>query len=288
MKPFEMHIPESLDQVSTFLQDANAKVKPLSGGTALMMMMKSGIYEPEALISLRKVPSLHGISLDSNGTLHIQAMSTLNEIEHSPLILKNFSVISKTMKRLANIRVRNVACIGGAIAHGDPHMDIPPLMTALNATVNIVSRSGKRTLPIENFYLGYYTTRLNGSEIIESISIPSITNRHCLYLKCTTRSSDDWPTLGVALNIGLENNTIHSPQIILSAVVQTPTRLLNVETFLNGRILTPAILENAGEIASKSINPDNDTRGSSMYKKQLIKVYIKRAIQKCLSEKAQP
>lgn len=287
MKPFEIQSPDSVENAVSFLQQDNSLIKAMSGGTALMLMMKAGVYEPESLIHLSNVSALKGISIDAQGVLHIGAMTTLSELEHSPLIQKHFSVISKTMKHLANVRVRNVACVGGALAHGDPHMDMPPLMTALGAQLQIKSKNSSRVLPIENFYEGYYTTKLNSDEIIESISIPSIQNRHCLYLKCTTRVVDDWPTLGVAVNLGYQDQQIVSPRIILSAVVETPTRLLQVEDYLQGKPLTDQLIREAAELASESVHPQDDARGSSGYKHQLIKVNVRRAIQKSILEKAQ-
>jgi carbon-monoxide dehydrogenase medium subunit len=287
MKPFALHTPQSIEQAIQYLQDDNSLVKPMSGGTALMLMMKSGVYEPEALVSLSKVQTLQGIAIDTNGDLQIQAMTTLSEIEHSPIVKQYFSVISQTMKKLANVRVRNVACLGGALAHGDPHMDMPPLMTVLGATLKINSASGTKNIPIENFYLGYYTTLLSSGEIIQSITVPALTNRYCLYLKCTTRSADDWPTLGVAINLGLKGKLLDSPKVVLSAVVETPTRLSEVEEFLTGKTPSETLFIEAGEIAASHIEPEDDARGSASYKKQLIKVYIRRAIQNSLQGKVQ-
>jgi len=287
MKPFEIQFPETIEQTVSLLSNNNSQIKPISGGTALMLMMKAGVYEPESLISLSKVNILRGITMNENGDLIIPAMTTLSEIEHSNLVLNHFGVISKTMKHLANVRVRNVACIGGALAHGDPHMDMPPLMTALGATIHIKSKDSSRSIPIEGFYEGYYTTKLKSNEIIESISIPSLKNRHCVYIKCTTRVVDDWPTLGVSINSKLNNQVFDSPKIVLSAVVETPTRLLSVENLLQGKSPSDQLLQEAGELASISIDPQDDARGSSTYKRQLIKIYVRRAIQKSLLEKAQ-
>ena len=135
MKPFEIHQPQSLNEALTFLQNDDALTKPMSGGTGLMLMMKSGIYEPKGLVSLDKISGFKGIHLQDNGNLEILAMTSLSDLEHSPVINSTFQVISSTMKHLANVRVRNVARVGGALAHGDPHMDLPPLLTALNLSL---------------------------------------------------------------------------------------------------------------------------------------------------------
>jgi aerobic carbon-monoxide dehydrogenase medium subunit len=288
MKSFEIHQPSSLNEACGYLKKENNQIKPMSGGTGLMLMMKSGIFEPEGLVSLEKVTDLNGIDLKENGDLEIKSMTSLSELEHSPIIQNHFSVISQTMKHLANVRVRNVARVGGALAHGDPHMDLPPLLTSLNALVNVKSLKEKRQILLEDFYEGYYTTKLKSDEIIQSVLIPSIKGRHCIYSKCTTRVMDDWPTLGISINLGFENNACINPRIVLSAVVEKPTRLYSVEELLQGRNPNDELLIAASEIATKSIDLFDDARGSADYKSQLIKIYVFRGLKKCLSEKAQP
>src|SRR5476649_592715 len=126
-----------------------------------MLMMKAGVFRPTRLVSLRKIgDSFSRIAVSASGELTIGAMTPLSAIEHSADVLRAAPVIVRTMGRLSNVRVRNVATVGGALAHADPHMDLPPVLMALGASVTIVGSSGERRLPVEDLLTGYYETAL--------------------------------------------------------------------------------------------------------------------------------
>src|SRR5689334_18572103 len=141
MRPFDLVEPRSLAEAIAALQDEDAR--PMSGGTAVMLMMKAGVLKPARLVSLRKL-SLEKMELHG-GVLHVGAMTTLRALERSVIVRKGWPVITRTLRTLSNVRVRNVATIGGHLAHGDPHTDLPPLLSALGATVTIAGPKGERT-----------------------------------------------------------------------------------------------------------------------------------------------
>ena len=224
----------------------------MSGGTALMLMMKAGVLRPTRLVCLRRL-GLGGIDV-VNEELHVGAMATLRALEKSPVVRKGWPVITRTLRTLSNVRVRNVATIGGHLSHGDPHMDLPPLLSALGATVTIASAKGERTSSVETLYRGYLETTLKQGEIITRVTVPAMGTRRAAYLKCTTRSADDWPALGVAVVIdGAKTD------IVVSAATDRPMRLASVE-------------------AADTLHIESDLHGSAAYKKQLLRVYLKRAI----------
>lgn len=248
MAPFELAQPADLAEAISLL-DAD-ETRPLSGGTALMLMMKAGVLRPKRLVSLR---NLRLDRIEANGGLRIGAMATLRSLEKSPAVREGWPVITRTLRTLSNVRVRNVATVGGALAHADPHLDLPPLLCALGARVTLRGKAGERTLPVEDLYAGYLETTLKQSELITTVEIPSVQNRRAAYLKCTTRSADDWPAVGVAVVLGDED------RIFVSAATDRPTRI-------------------AGESAVAGLKIEGDLHGSAEYKKQLLRVYVKRAI----------
>jgi carbon-monoxide dehydrogenase medium subunit len=154
----------------------------------------------------------------------------------------------------SNVRVRNVATLGGHLAHGDPHMDLPPLLSALGATVTIAGPGGERTSSVEALYRGYLETTLRKGELITRVEVPVLGKKRAAYLKCTTRSADDWPALGVAVVLDGDK-----PTIVVSAATDKPTRLASVE-------------------AAEALQIEGDLHGSAAYKKQLLRVYLKRAL----------
>ena len=247
MAPFELHQPHALDEALALLDREGAR--PFGGGTALMLMMKAGVLRPARLVSLRNL-GLGRIEVD--GSLRVGAMTTLSALERSPEVRKSWPVITRTLRTLSNVRVRNVATVGGALAHADPHMDLPPLLSALGARVKLVGKGGERTIPVEDLYAGYLETNLR-NELITHVEIPPLGKRGAAYLKCTTRSADDWPAVGIAVVLGDET------RIFVSAATDRPTRI-------------------AGEAAIAGLKIEGDLHGSAEYKKHLVRVYLRRAI----------
>ena len=243
----------------------------MSGGTALMLMMKAGVLRPTRLVSLRRL-ELEGLNVAAGGALTVGAMTSLRALENSALVQKGWPVITRSLRTLSNVRVRNVATIGGALAHGDPHMDLPPLLCALGATVTIAGSGGQRTSKVEDLYAGYLETTLKPGELITQVQIPALGARKAAYLKCTTRSADDWPALGMAVVLDGDKASI-----VLSAATDRPTRLEAAEKVLSGKIITEALLKQAAE-AAREVNVEGDLHGTAAYKKHLIGVYLTRAI----------
>jgi carbon-monoxide dehydrogenase medium subunit len=244
----------------------------MSGGTALMLMMKAGVLRPARLVSLRRL-GLSKMEISSDG-LRIGAMTTMRELEKSAEVRRGWPVITRTLRTLANVRVRNVATVGGALSHGDPHMDLPPLFSALGATVTIAGAGGERTAPVESLYAGYLETTLKPGELITHIHVPSLAGRRAVYLKCTTRSADDWPALGMAVML---DPVKREASVVVSAATDRPTRLAMVEKLFSGKEISESLLSQAAE-AARSIDIEGDLHGSAAYKKHLIGVYLKRAV----------
>ncbi|HYX67057.1 MAG TPA: xanthine dehydrogenase family protein subunit M [Burkholderiales bacterium] len=270
MAPFELAEPRSLSEAFSLLQDDGAR--PMSGGTALMLMMKAGVLRPTRLVSLRRL-GLDRIERGAGGELRVGAMVTLRALEKAPE-LKDWPVIRRTLGTLANVRVRNVATVGGALSHGDPHMDLPPLLCALGASVTIAGPKGERTAPVEALYAGYLETTLKRAELISHIHVPPLDGRRAAYLKCTTRSADDWPALGLAVVLDAEKR---EASVVVSAATDRPTRLAAVERLLRGKEISESVLRQAAE-AAREVPIEGDLHGSAAYKKHLIGVYLKRAL----------
>jgi carbon-monoxide dehydrogenase medium subunit len=273
MLPFELVEPDSLSRAISLLASEGAR--PLSGGTALMLMMKAGVLRPSRLVSLR------GLGLDrieANGDLRLGAMTSLRALEKSEAVKKGWPVIARTLRTLSNVRVRNVATVGGALAHADPHMDLPPLLIALGARVAVEGKNGKRTMPVEDLYAGYLENTLQRNELITGVEIPPLGKRGAAYLKCTTRSADDWPAVGLAAVLDSQEVTL-----VVSAATDKPTRLRAAERILKGNTGDAKALKQAAEAAAEEVQIESDLHGSAAYKKQLIRVYLARAIHEARS-----
>ena len=285
MIPFDLAEPTSLSEAIKLLNPDDPTIRPIAGGTALMLMMKAGVFSPEKLVSLRKIEAKYSsVSADAKG-LRIGAMTTLATLERSADVSKITPIISRTLMTLSNIRVRNVATVGGALAHGDPHMDLPPVLMALGATMTVIGPKGERQLAVEDLFAGYYETVLEKNELIAEVHVPAQGSRKAAYYKVTTGSADDWPALGVAAVIESDGKAIKTARIVVSAATDKATRLKAAEALLNGKTVTDALLKEAGEAAVSESEFIADVRGSVPYKKELMKVYVRRAVSAALEGK---
>ncbi|MCC2098355.1 MAG: FAD binding domain-containing protein, partial [Hyphomicrobiales bacterium] len=223
MKPFGLAEPETLKDAIAMLGDADSGVRPIAGGSALMLMMKPGVLQPETLVSLRKIePHYSAIEAAADGSLKIGAMTTLRGIELSPEVAKHALVVTRALRRLSNVRVRNVATLGGHLAHGDPHLDLPPVLIALGAKVHIAGPGGERQIDVEELFRSYLETALEPRELITAVSLPAQGDRRTAYIKHTTRSADDWPALGLAVSFAMDGGALNDVRAAIGAATEIP------------------------------------------------------------------
>jgi aerobic carbon-monoxide dehydrogenase medium subunit len=284
MIPFEMVEPTSLKEALSLLDPEEPTIRAVAGGTALMLMMKAGVFQPTRLICLHGIEPEYARITVAGNDLRIGAMATLSDLERDPNVASRLPVLKRTMRTLSNVRVRNMARVGGALAHGDPHMDLPPLLAALGARVSITGPKGNRELPVEALYAGYYETVLEKNELIASVTVPALNGRKATYMKVTSRTADDWPALGVAVSFALKDGAIRDPIVVVSAATEKVTRMASAEKELQGTAPDDATLKRAGEAAAAEAQILADAHGSAAYKRELLKVYMRRAVRQALAE----
>jgi carbon-monoxide dehydrogenase medium subunit len=283
--PFDMVEPASLAEAVALLDPEEPTIRAVAGGTALMLMMKAGVFQPSRLICLHKIEPEHSrIAVIGAGELRIGALATLSQLEHDENVGKLFPVLKHALRRLSNPRVRNVARVGGALAHGDPHMDLPPVLTALRARITIAGPNGNRELPLE--HSGYYETVLEKNELITAATVPALGARKAAYMKVTSRTADDWPALGVAVTFALKDSAMRDPIVVASAATEKVTRMASAEKLLQGAAAEDAVLRRAGDAAADEASILADAHGSASYKRELLRVYLRRAVRQALGEDA--
>jgi carbon-monoxide dehydrogenase medium subunit len=282
MIPFELSEPKSLSEAIKLLDPDDAMVRSFAGGTALMLMMKAGVFNPTRLVSLGKIEKKYtGIAADKNG-LRIGAMTTLSALEHSADVRKLTPVITRTLRTLSNVRVRNVATVGGALAHADPHMDLPPVLIALGASMLVAGPTGVRELAVEDLFTGYFETVLKKNELIAELRVPAQDGKRAAYMKVTTGSADDWPALGVAVAVEGDGTSVKSARVVASAATSKAMRLTSAENVLSGQRIDDKLLARAGEAAAEEAEIIADVRGSVSYKRELLRVYVGRTVRAAL------
>ncbi|MEC7760655.1 MAG: FAD binding domain-containing protein [Pseudomonadota bacterium] len=279
MRGVEILRPGSFAEALDLLAGGDPETRPMSGGTALILMMKTGVFQPERLVSLDGVePDYGAITVTQDGGLHIGALATLSALGRHPEVARLTPIIHRAMPHLSNVRVRNVACVGGALAHGDPHMDLPPILAALGADVEIASAKGARSVPVEQFIRGYYETVLEPGELISGVSIPPQTGWVSGYRKCTTRAVDDWPALGIAVALSMRAGAVARARVVVSAATEKLTRVGEAEAVLLDGPLRPERIAEAAEAAAGAVETMDDALGSAGYKTQLLRVHLRRLL----------
>jgi carbon-monoxide dehydrogenase medium subunit len=211
-------------------------------------------------------------------------MVSLAELERSADAAVHFPVMKGAIRTLSNIRVRNVARVGGALAHGDPHMDLPPLFAALGARISVKGPDSTREMAIEDLYLGYYQTVLRNNELIAEAIIPPLNGARTAYIKVTSRSADDWPSLNIGVRLEMaDEKTIRCARVVIGAAAEKVTRLAATERLLSGAVPDVAMLKRASECAAAEAKFVSDAHGSVPYKRELLWVYLARAIREALA-----
>ena len=297
MIPFEYRTPKNLKEVHATLKEFGGDAKLLAGGTALVIMMKQRLVRPSCLVALRNVRGLNGIAVKDGG-LSIGGLATHREVESSSLLRRRLPMLAETFHHVATIRIRNMATVGGGLAHADPNMDPPPSLIALGATVKATSANGSRVIPLDEFFKDYYETVLNPDEIITELFVPKVApNTGAAYIKFLPRTADDYATVSAAAVLTLDktNKTIVDVRIALGSVGVTPIRATAAEAVLRGQPLKAEAFAEAGEKAKGVVDPVSDFRGSAAYKKDMAAVFVRRALEKALADirqqakaKAQP
>lgn len=279
---FELLEPTSIGEAVGMLDPDDAGVRAISGGTALSLMVQSHIFKPSKLISLRKIGgSMRGVHVEGDGSLTIGALTTLTELERSPVLAIAEPVLASALHTLSNVRVRNVATIGGHLAHGDPHMDLPPIMVTLNARVLAVSPRGERWIDVADLITGYYETSLAGDELIAQVHVPTqpVGSRQG-YAKFTALSADDWPSVGVAVWVRFDGEKIAEARIAVGGATDHPTRMTAAEALLVGSAPNAQAFQDAADSAAEELEPLGDLRGSGPYKREMVRVHVRRALER--------
>lgn len=268
-------------EACALLAQYGEEAKVLAGGTALLIMMKQRLVSPPYVINLKAVPDLNYIEEGKNG-LKLGALATHRLLENSPLVREKFPVLVEMVREVASPRIRNMGTVAGNLCHAESASDPPALLMALDARVKAVSSQGERVIPLADFFVDYYQTSLRPGEIVTEIQVPPLPAKSATsYLRFTFGSVMDKPAASVAVTGTLKEGTdgFQSVKIVLGAVGATPIRTLGAE-----EALVHGDLEGAAQEAARAARPVSDVRGSESYKREIVKVLLKRAVAAALEK----
>lgn len=285
MVKFDYLEPESLPAACDLLEQHPDDGKVIAGGTALLIWMRMGLLKPSLLISLEKIPEFNYIRHDDIDGLRIGAGARHREIELAPAVRSRYPLLYETFRKVAQPRIRNMGTIGGNLCQGDPLTDPGAALIALDAEITLTGSSGKRVLALEQFFVDYYQTDLRPGEILTEIHVPPAAKRlGWSHIKFTPRSAEDFATVGVALTLSGEKDHCEDIRLALNSVAPTIIRARRAENVLRGKKITDELMQEMGEIAAAETDPIDDNRGSSEYKRELVKVLVRRAAKEALQK----
>jgi carbon-monoxide dehydrogenase medium subunit len=250
----------------------------IAGGTALLTLIKHGIFVPKTLVNLKKIKAASDISYDAQTGLRVGALAAIYDVEASPIVRQHYPVLADACHVVANIRIRNMATIGGNLAHGDYQSDPPTVLVALDASVELLNPAGTRRMKLAEFLKGSYETALEPGELVSALLVPPAHHLRGTYTKFTTGSSEERPCVGVAALTSIENGICAELRLVVGAVSPKPVRLEKAETMARGEKLTPQLVERIASDASSRVEPTEDLRGTVDYKRHLVHVLVRRAL----------
>src|SRR4029077_1455652 len=279
---FEYLRPRTVPEAVAMLQQHGDEAKILSGGQSLIPMMKLRLARPGVLIDINRISGLSYVK-EEGGYLKIGGLTREAEMESSPLVRSKYPILLDTAHVIADPQVRNMATVGGNLAHGDPANDHPATMVALGAQVIATGPKGERVIPIEDFFVSLFATALQHEEILTEIRIPVPAARSGgAYFKLE-RKVGDFATAAVAAQLTLdEKGVCQSVGIGLTNVGPTPVKARKAEEFLRGKKPGESNIAQAAQLAADESTPSPDLRGPVEYKKGLVKELTKRALTRAL------
>ncbi len=285
MRSFEYVVPGSLDEALETMKEHAPHLKPLAGGTDLLVELKNNLNGPQVVMDLSGLPELRGVEETSAG-LRIGAMVTHTEIEKDPLIAEHVPAMMAAAATIGGVQTRNMGTIGGNLVTAVPSLDSGPVLLALDAQVTVAAAGGKRQLPLTEFFVGPRQTALAPDELLVDILIPTVMlGRRASFRKFGLRKGQALALVNAAASVAVEGGRIAEARIALGAVSPTVIRAMSAERVVTGKQINDAdALREAAEVAVTEAQPIDDFRASAAYRRELIAVGTFRVLEEALAQ----
>ena len=276
--------PATVGEAVSLLNQHGNNAKIMAGGTDLFVQMRAKAIKPEHIVDITYIPGLDYIEYDQKQGLRIGAMTTIREVERSVKLCQLYPILTQAASKLGSVAIRNVATIGGNLCNAAPSADTAPALIGLSANVKIAGSSGEKVVPLEGFCTGPGCTVCELHEMITEYQVPTPPpGTKGAYLK-HSRTAIDLALVGIGVVANLESDgACRDIKVIMSAVAPTPLRAYKAEEMLKGNKLEPKLIEEAAKAASEEARPISDVRASAEYRKEIVKVLTRRAINQILA-----
>jgi carbon-monoxide dehydrogenase medium subunit len=274
---FEYLAPRTLDEALSALDAHSDEAKVLAGGQSLIPLMKLRFAAPEVIVDVNRIPGLDEID-ESGGGLRIGALVRHKTCERSPILRGRFGALGTAAGLIADPVVRNRGTVCGSLAHADPQGDWASALLAVGADVEVRSASGERTIPLEDFISGPFTTVLEPNELVTGVTVRDPGAKAAgTYLKLE-RKVGDYATVGVAVHVSFDDGVVRRAGIALTAVAPANVRATAAEESLAGKPLNDETIDEAARLAAEAANPHSDVRGSAEFKRNVVRTFTVRGL----------
>lgn len=284
---FEYLAPKSVGEACNLAVELGEGAKIMAGGTDVVIAMKEGFIKPEHIIDIKRIPGLDYIKGDRETGIKIGALTSLRDISFHPMLKQELPAVADAAHFVASTQVRSRGTMVGNICNASLSCDTGPILLALGVKLNIQGAEHSYVLPIEDFFKGVKRTALEQGEIVTEIQIPPLAeDTCCAYIKHAYRKAMDLAIVGVAAVLTVnKEGACTDARIGLGAVATTPVRSAGAEKILIGNRLSDDVIEKASVAAMDDCNPISDVRASAEYRKDMVRVFTKRAIKKALESR---
>lgn len=279
---FDYQEPTTLKKAFALMAKHGDDGRVMAGGTAMIIMMRQRLLAPKVVISLARLPKFDKITYSAKDGLRIGAGARHRDIELSKAVQQHYPLLHETFRKVAQPRIRNMGTLGGNLAGGDPLTDPGASLIALDAEVTLASSKGQRTLPLNEFFIDYYQTAMEPSELLTEIHVPPPTRPGWSHIKFTPRSVEDFATVGVAITLRTKDGVCQDVRLGLNSVASTIVHAKKAEEVIRGKAISADLLRDMGVVAAGECDPTDDNRGSAEYKRDLVKVLVPRAAEDAL------
>jgi aerobic carbon-monoxide dehydrogenase medium subunit len=279
---FDYESPSTLDEALRVLAKRGDDAKVMAGGQSLIPLLKLRFAQPQLILDIGRIQGLNGIKRD-DGHVTIGALARHVDIERSQELAKLLPLMVEAVHWIADPLVRNRGTLVGSVCHADPSGDWGSIMLALNAELVASSAKGERTIPIDGFFEGPFTTTLRPDEIATAIRIPLPTGHAGGSYHKLERKVGDFATVAVSVQLELDGRKVKKAGIGLTSVGATNLKAKKAEQALVGHELTDDVIAQAAKLAAEAAEPKDDTRGTAAYKKDVVRVFVQRGLKAALA-----
>jgi CO/xanthine dehydrogenase FAD-binding subunit len=278
VRRFELALPDTLEACQQALSDG-ADVKMVAGGTDLLPQMKNGLVKPRRVVDLSALPELKVLEVRADGGLRVGAAVSARTLELAAPLRDSFASLVESAAVVGSFQIRDLATLGGNLANATPSADMAPPLFALDAELVIAGPRGQRRVPVADFFLGVRRTVLEPDEVLVEVVIPAPgPGSGGTYVRHTPRRELDIAVVGVASQLTIRDGRCVKARIALAAVAPVPLRAAAAEERLVGEAISPALIEEASQLAVQAASPISDQRGSAEFRRHLVRVLTRRTL----------